>query len=149
MAIRKDCKKYYRPEQFASYDIAPLIGNSCRVTNQTRSLQRVVINYYSEYLSGAHLKAMVPLLEVTSSHLETQLHNAESEYTKSAASVEHMRYLHRGMNNLVDDLVHAATAFSERPDFKTMHKKTEAATIEEKQALGDESSVGNDGEGGE
>ena len=72
--IRKDCKKHYKAEQFASYDISPLIGKLCQVTEQVRSLEKVIINYYSEYLSGAHLKAMVPLLEVSSSQLDTRLH---------------------------------------------------------------------------
>ena len=117
-------------------------------------LEKIIINYYSEYLSGAHLKALVPLLEVTSSQIDMRLHGGVSEYMKSPESQVHMQYLHRGMNHLVDDLVHATTVFSERPDFKTMHKRASAVTAEaeesKKNDRGDKSGSELDGaEGGE
>ncbi len=152
--VRRDCKKHYRPEQFASYDIGSLIGNLCLVTEKVRMLEKIIINYYSEYLSGAHLKALVPLLEVTSSQIDMRLHGGVSEYMKSPESQVHMQYLHRGMNHLVDDLVHATTVFSERPDFKTMHKRASVVTAEaeesKKNDRGDKSGSELDGaEGGE
>ena len=71
---------------------------------------------------------------------------------KNRDNQAHMRYLHHGMNYLVDDLVHATTVFSERPDFKTMHKQRGREGDEESKGKGGAShshagdDEGNDGD---
>jgi hypothetical protein len=59
--VRKDCKKYYKPEEFISMDIAPAVAALQRFTDMLRASRALVINYYSEYLYGAHLKSLQPL----------------------------------------------------------------------------------------
>jgi hypothetical protein len=124
--IRKDCKKFHDPSLYVAYDIAELVGELCRLTTAVRQHQKIIINYYSEYLSGSHFKKLISLLETVSQQIDARL----KDYPEGTGPLsdqdnkDELRYLKSIMNPMVEDLVRATTMFSQRPDFRAIHENT-------------------------
>ena len=74
IAIRRDCKSLYRYEEYISTltnseisDVGLLLANLVRLTNLIREFRVIIVNYYSEYLSGAYLKTLIPVINQVAS----------------------------------------------------------------------------------
>ena len=73
ISIRKDCKSLYVYDDYISTltnshmsDIGYLLANSVRLINLVREFRVIIINYYSEYISGAYLRTLIPVLQQVS-----------------------------------------------------------------------------------
>lgn len=69
-AIRKDARKYFEPKEYGGPDVIVLLFELRRLVDHVNKHRAVVVDYYSEYLTGLDTKALKTLCTKCGSLLE-------------------------------------------------------------------------------